>query len=109
MACLSLRLPETLHRQLTAQARHEGVSLNQYLVFLLARCSAPSYSVVAAPETADEQRAAFEKLRSSLNSASREEVREFLKEREPVPPEPEWTPELRERFEQQLATARKSA
>ncbi len=31
MSRLSLRLPESLHHQLASQARHEGVSLNQYL------------------------------------------------------------------------------
>ena len=37
MSRLTLRLPETLHQQLTQQARNEGVSLNQYIVFQLTR------------------------------------------------------------------------
>jgi len=108
MARLSLRLPDTLHRQLTLKARLEGVSLNQYLVFLLAQRSAPAYSVFSAPKSPEKQRASFAKLRAELGSASDEEVRRFLDERDPVEPEPEWTPELRQRFERQMAKSRAS-
>lgn len=34
---ISLRIPKTLHRQLAINAQMDGVSLNQYIVFLLAR------------------------------------------------------------------------
>ena len=34
---VSLRIPKTLHRQLAVNARFEGVSLNQYIVYLLSR------------------------------------------------------------------------
>ncbi len=37
MSRLTLRLPESLHHQLAEQAQQEGVSLNQYLVYTLAR------------------------------------------------------------------------
>ena len=108
MPRLSLRLPESLHRQLTLQARREGVSLNQYLVFLLSRYSTPAYSIAATAESAEEQQAGFERLRTELGSATDKELQAVLDERERVPPEPGWTPELRERFEQRLATARKA-
>lgn len=45
MARLTLRLPSTLHDQLVALAKAEGVSLNQYIVYSLAR-QAASASVV---------------------------------------------------------------
>jgi len=32
-----LRLPKSLHRSLTEHARREGISMNQYCVYLLAR------------------------------------------------------------------------
>lgn len=35
-----LRLPKSLHRQLALSARREGVSMNQYCVYLLSRGSA---------------------------------------------------------------------
>jgi urease accessory protein UreF len=37
MSRLTLRLPETLHQNLIYQAEKEGISLNQYIVYLLAR------------------------------------------------------------------------
>ncbi len=104
MSRLSLRLPESLHQQLTFQARREGVSLNQYLVFLLARYSGPAYSVQPAKESPDVQREAFARLRERLGSASASENRRALDDiREPGPPDPELTPELVERYEQLLA------
>lgn len=45
MARLTLRLPSTLHDELVALAKAEGVSLNQYIVNSLAR-QAASASVV---------------------------------------------------------------
>ena len=100
MSRLSLRLPESLHQQLAYQARREGVSLNQYLVFLLARHSGPAYSVVPAATSVDEQRDAFARLREKLGSASSEENRQALEElREAGPPDPELTPELVQRYQ----------
>lgn len=32
-----LRIPKSLHRSLTEQARREGISMNQYCVYLLAK------------------------------------------------------------------------
>lgn len=32
-----LRLPKSLHRQLAEHSRREGVSINQYCVYLLAK------------------------------------------------------------------------
>ncbi len=37
MSRFTLRLPESLHRQLSDQAQREGISLNQYLVYSLTR------------------------------------------------------------------------
>ncbi|MCP3959154.1 MAG: toxin-antitoxin system HicB family antitoxin [bacterium] len=100
MSRLSLRLPETLHQQLAFQARREGVSLNQYLVFLLARFSGPAYSARPARESAEQQRENFSRLRQQLNSASPEENRKALQElREAGPSDPELTPELMERYQ----------
>ena len=35
-----LRLPKTLHRLLAEQARKEGISMNQYCIYLLSKNSA---------------------------------------------------------------------
>ena len=53
MSRLTVRLPDSLHRQLTHQAEREGVSLNHYIVYTLTR------TVIAADLEA--QRQTFEK------------------------------------------------
>jgi hypothetical protein len=110
MARLSLRLPDTLHHRLALQARQEGVSLNQFLLFLLAERSRPAYSVVSVGKTAEEQRAAFARLRKRLGSASDAEVWKILDERESAPPEADvgWTPELRRALEKRIQAARRA-
>jgi hypothetical protein len=54
MARLTLRVPDSLHAHLAEQARREGVSMNQYLVFALSR-------IATADELAS-QRSAYERL-----------------------------------------------
>lgn len=107
MARLSLRLPESLHQQLAEQARHEGVSLNQYLVYLLAR-QAPAYTVVPVPD--DEvaaRKAAYARFLEGLGSATHDEILAALEAREPGNPEPGLTPEdvewMRKRVEKATA------
>jgi hypothetical protein len=111
MAQLALNIPDTLHQRLTFQARREGVSLEQFLVFLLAERSKPAYTVVPAEKAVEEQKAAFARLRSELGSASEEEVWKILDEREPAPPDSDegWTPELRQALEERIAAARRSS
>lgn len=41
---LSLRIPKSLHRELVEDAAQEGVSLNQYVMYRIAR-SAPTYNM----------------------------------------------------------------
>ncbi len=107
MSRLSLRLPESLHQQLASQARREGVSLNQYLVYLLARHSGPAYSVQLAETSVEDQKLAFARLREQLASASSEENTRALAElRQPGLPDPELTPELLERTQRMLGVKR---
>ena len=56
MSRLTLRLPESLHRRLAAQAEREGISLNQYIVYSLTRESTLA--------SIDGQRAEFDRLLS---------------------------------------------
>lgn len=103
MSRLSLRIPESLHRQLAAQADQEGVSLNQYLVFLLAQRSTEGYSVrPVAPEDLDRQRSAYASLLARLGSASHSELRAVLAERAPAAPEAGLTAEVLERLRQRI-------
>ena len=89
MSRLTLRLPETLHKQLKAQAKHEGVSLNQYIVYALTRQVQLAYTVQAVPQNAvAQQEAQYTALLQNLGQASYAEIKKMLAEREAVEPEP---------------------
>lgn len=99
MSRLTLRLPESLHRRLAEAAEREDVSLNQYLVYLLAQGSASPYSVRPVPEEeVREQRRAYGELLDDLGSATHAELKAALEEREAVKPEPGLSPDLIERI-----------
>ena len=105
MARLTLRLPETLHQQLEAQAESEGVSLNQYIVCALTRQITTAYSVQTVPEKVlAEQRAQYSLLLQSLGQASFAQIEEVMAEREPVEPEPGLTPEVVTRLRERIAS-----
>jgi len=106
MGRLTLRLPESLHRQLESQARQEKVSLNQYLVYALTRHVAMAYMVTPMPEGAvQQQREAFAALLETLGQASVAETRRVLAEREQVAPESELNPEAVARLRRRSADA----
>ena len=95
MSRLTLRLPETLHRQLEAQAKREGVSLNQYVVYALSRQLTQSYMVHAVPEEkVTQQQAQFAALLRELGQASPEAIRAVLAARDHIVSEPELTPDV---------------
>lgn len=95
MSRLTLRLPETLHRQLEVQAKREGVSLNQYVVYALSRQLTQTYTVHAVPEEmVAQQRAQFTALLRELGQASPEAMKAILAARDDVEAEPELTPDV---------------
>jgi predicted transcriptional regulator len=55
MARLTVRLPDTLHDQLAALAKREGVSLNQFIVYSLSQhvASDKPRAAIAAASAAD--------------------------------------------------------
>ncbi len=90
MSRLTLRLPETLHQQLTTLAESEGVSLNQYIVYALTRQVTLSYSInTVAKEEIRQQKQLFNALLQELGKASSSEITTALTERENVSPEKE--------------------
>jgi uncharacterized protein (DUF1778 family) len=107
MSRLTLRLPETLHRQLAAQAKREGTSLNQYMVDALSRQLTQSYTVHVMPEeTVAQQWARFAALLRELGQTPPEAIRAVLAARDHVASEPELTPEIViQRRERLAATA----
>jgi hypothetical protein len=107
MSRLTLRLPESLHRQLEAQAKNENVSLNQYLVYALTRYASVSPFLASHSEQdVQQQRADYERLRRSLRRGSPNEVRAALDEAELVSPEPDLDPDLVNRLRYRINEAR---
>lgn len=104
MSRLTLRLPQTLHVQLTDLAETEGVSLNQYIVYALTRQVSLAYTVQPVPEhVIAQQKASFSALLQSLGTASFDEIELLMSEREEVEPEPELTPEMVQKLQSRIA------
>ena len=106
MSRLTLRLPDTLHQQLTHLAEGEGVSLNQYIVYALTRQVTMAYRVQAIPiEQVNQQQEDFQALLKTLGQASSTEVQSILDRREVVEPETELSPDIIARFQQRIRDA----
>ena len=87
MSRLTLRLPDSLHRQLKAAARKENVSLNQFIVYALTR-QMSSYEIEETPaEEVRRQEENFFWLLEQLRAGTPEEIRRALDAREPAEPE----------------------
>jgi len=94
MSRLTLRLPETLHQQLSHLADDEGVSLNQYIVYALTPQVTSAYSIQAITEVeVEQQKQAFEVLTKKLGKASSAQIEAILAERDRVEPEAELSSE----------------
>ncbi|MBK8901117.1 MAG: toxin-antitoxin system HicB family antitoxin [Anaerolineaceae bacterium] len=103
MGRFTLRLPETLHNELENRAQQEGVSLNQYIVYMLTRQVASTYTIQVLPEkTVREQKASYERLLDSLGEASLERTKAFLAEREPAEPDKGLTDEVVARLKKRI-------
>ena len=78
MSRLTLRLPESLHQKLARQAKDEGVSLNQMIVYLLTRMTGGI--------DLEQQRQVFEGLLSRYPAAEAESaLKKILAARTPPP------------------------
>jgi hypothetical protein len=109
MGRLTVRLPGTLHAQLTSLAEQEGVSLNQYIVYALTRQVTLAYIVQPVPEQeVAQQQASFAAVLQSLGQASFDEIEAVLSEREPVEPEYGLNRERVARLQERLAEYRAS-
>jgi hypothetical protein len=105
MSRLTLRLPESLHQQLSYQASQEGVSLNQYIVYALTRQVSQNYVVeTVSAQTVEQQSISFQKLLNDLGQATPEEVKLALDTREVVEPENELTPDIISKVRQKIAS-----
>ena len=82
MSRLTVRLPDTLHRQLEVLAKSENVSLNQYIVYALTQQTTLAHTVRVLPEEAIiQQEEGFAILLQSLGNASIADVKKELAKR----------------------------
>ncbi|HAC64395.1 MAG TPA: toxin-antitoxin system HicB family antitoxin [Cyanothece sp. UBA12306] len=103
MSRLTLRLPETLHQQLSHLAEDEGVSLNQYIVYALTRQVASNYTMVVSDKIAlAQQNQEFGDLLAQLGQAIPSEIEATLSKREQVEPESQLTPQVVNQWKQLL-------
>jgi hypothetical protein len=110
MSELRLQLPETLYQQLAYLAKEEGVSLNQYAVYVLTQQVQPNYSNVQPAYSVRQiseaevttQELSFITLRQRLEPAPPEEIDAILAQREQVEPEAELNLEAVERLRQRI-------
>ena len=106
MSRLTVRLPDTLHSQLTHLAESEGISLNHFIVYALTRQVTMAYTVHSIPASEkEEQRQAFAALLQGLGQATSEEIEAAMAEREEVSPETELTPDVVECLRERLGAA----
>ncbi|MXZ09982.1 MAG: toxin-antitoxin system HicB family antitoxin [Gemmatimonadetes bacterium] len=105
MSRLTLRLPDSLHRQLSDQAKQEGISLNQYIVYALTREATVAYTVRPVSDTAS-QKVAYAALLEKLGRASFDEIRAVLDERESVEPEDGLSADVIARMKQKLSSSK---
>jgi hypothetical protein len=91
MGRTTVRLPDTLHRQLQRLADSEGVSLNQYIVYALTQHVTTAVSVHADPgEEAAGQQAEFDALLDRLRTVRPDEAHSTLAEyASTLPPGPD--------------------
>lgn len=109
MSRLTLRLPDSLHKQLVRQAERENVSLNQYLVYLLAQRSTSGYHVHLRDEdNVARQERDYNRLLEDLGPATYPEIRTALEVREPADPDPGLTPEIVDRIRERIEESENS-
>lgn len=104
MSRLTVRLPGTLHHQLTTLAKDEEISLNQYIVYALTRQVTLAYTVQPVTErAAAQQRASFTALLQRLGRASFSEIKATMLEREEAELDAGLSPEVVARVRRRLA------
>ena len=107
MSQIEISIPDTLLVQLKATARKEGVSLEQYVLFVLTRQVMLTPAIRKLSEkNAELQHKGFIERINRLGKATSAELEEVLQERESVEPDPGLEQETVSRFKNQIAEAK---
>jgi hypothetical protein len=107
MSPLTLQLPQTLRYQLEMLAQREGVSLDQYILYSLARQVSFAYTLTEREDTA-QQRAGFVALLENLGTATDDEIQRTLADRERVEPDARLPQSVVARVREQIAKQREN-
>jgi hypothetical protein len=103
MSQVMVQLPETLYSQLDILAKTEGVSLREYILYVLARQAQALYSMQPlSPDAVAEQGARFTELLETLGATSKAGANDILAQREQVEISEELPQEIRARVEQKI-------
>lgn len=104
MGRFTVQLPDALQHELELRAQQEGVSLDLYLVYTLTQKVTPAYTIHVVPEAEiQKQEKRFNALLGRLGTLRREEMRNFLDNREVEEPKDAETAALIARVEAKLA------
>lgn len=104
MSQVTLHLPQTLYYQLETLAKHEDVSLTEYILYILAYQTRAAYTVQPVPpEAVAEQRAQFNALLKELGQTTAAEIETGLAHREAVAPEKGLSAETIRRVRQKIS------
>ena len=104
MSQIQLTLPQTLHDQLDTLAKHEGVSLPEYILYILAYQARAAYTAQPVPQDAlHTQHTQFSDLLKDLGQATVSEIQRVLGQRDVVQPEEELRAETTHRLQQKIA------
>ncbi len=110
MSKMLIDLPDTLRSQLEGLAQTEGISIDQYILFALARQATFAYTVRQLPEDKiADQKASFAGLLQKLGKASPEEIETIMSKRKKVPAEAGLAPEVVASLQRKIAKSRASA
>ncbi|WP_089938285.1 hypothetical protein [Candidatus Entotheonella palauensis] len=108
MAQLQLALPDTLQYQLEKLAQQEGVSLQQYILYILSRQVNLAHTLhMISEDDISQQEINYIHLRQQWGKASPKQIEALLATRKEVDPEPELKPEVIEKLHRLMDEKRK--
>lgn len=110
MSQIEISVPDTLLYQLKTTAMEEGVSLEQYILFVLTRQAilTPAIRKLSEKDAIFQHKNFTERIKS-LGKAPSEELESVLQERESVEPEPGLKQETVLRLKSRIAEAKNAS
>ena len=103
---MTIRMPETLHQQLSYRADMEGVSLNQFVVYTLTKEISREWRVEAVPpEEVEAQKKRINALIEKLGSNEEFDMKAFFDSLPEAPKEKQLSEEIEAKFKKMLSNS----